>query len=152
MCFRRYRSAAAIATAMPVLLPLLILLPQRQQQLEHVYSCLQAQRKWRSCQCCWFCFCFCFVLVFVAPHQWGRGVLPLPGHTALSVTMAVVLGAIVLRVETKMAPMTMTVTSTNEMHHGAPSTPPSYPCPREGKGEGAMTICTYVGKMGNHIL
>jgi hypothetical protein len=56
--------------------------------------------------------------------------------TALSVAVAIVLGAIVLLVETKMVPTTTTVATTNEMHHGAPSTPPSDPCPRESKGKG----------------
>ncbi len=56
--------------------------------------------------------------------------------TASSVTAAVVLGAAILRVETKMAPTTKTMVTMNEMHHGMPSTLPSNPCLREGKGEG----------------
>jgi hypothetical protein len=55
--------------------------------------------------------------------------------TASSVAAAVVLGAIVPRVETKMIPMTTTVTTMNETCHGAPSTLPSNLCPREGKGK-----------------
>ncbi len=58
------------------------------------------------------------------------------GVTASYVAVAVVLGAILPQVENKMAPITMTVTTTNEMHHGAPSTLPSDPHPREGEGEG----------------
>ncbi len=69
----------------------------------------------------------------------GHGVQPLPGAdigvTALSVAAAVVLGAIIQQVETKMAPTT-TVVTTNEMRHGMPSTLPSNPCPREGEGKG----------------
>ncbi len=36
------------------------------------------------------------------------------GMTALSVATAVILGAIILQVETKMAPMMLTVATTNE--------------------------------------
>ncbi len=56
------------------------------------------------------------------------------GMTALSVAAAIVLGAMVLQVETKMVPTRTTVTMMNEMHHGAPSTPPSNPCPGKSKG------------------
>ncbi len=55
--------------------------------------------------------------------------------TALSVATAVVPGAVVLQVETKMAPTTTTVTMANEMRHGVPSTPPSDPRPREAGGD-----------------
>ncbi len=58
------------------------------------------------------------------------------GMTALSVAVAVVLGAVVPQVETKMAPMTTMMMMMIEAHHGAPSNPPSNPCLREGKGEG----------------
>jgi hypothetical protein len=78
-----------------------------------------------------FLFCF-FVLSFVAPSPWGRGVPPLPGMDigvmASSVPMAIVLGTVVLQVETKMVSTRMTMATTNEMRHGAPSTPPSDPC------------------------
>jgi hypothetical protein len=57
------------------------------------------------------------------------------GMMALSVAVAIVLGAVVPRVGKKMAPTTMTMVTTNEMRHGFPSTPPSNPCPREGKGD-----------------
>ncbi len=66
------------------------------------------------------------------------------GITASSVAAAVVLGAIVPQVETKMASTTMTMAMKNEMHHDAPSTLPSDPCPREGKGKGNE------GKDGGH--
>jgi hypothetical protein len=55
--------------------------------------------------------------------------------TASSVATAVFLDAIDPRVETKMAPMTTTVATRNEMHYGTPSTPPSDPCPGEGEGD-----------------
>ncbi len=58
------------------------------------------------------------------------------GVMASSVAAAIDLGAIVPRVETKMAPTTTTMATTNKTHHGAPSTPPSNPRPREGKGKG----------------
>jgi hypothetical protein len=69
---------------------------------------------------------FVFVFLLVAPHQY-----PMVAHlflaadigvTALSVAAAIVLGAIIPWVETKMAPTTMTVATTNEMHHSSPST------------------------------
>jgi hypothetical protein len=66
------------------------------------------------------------------------------GVTASSVAVAIVLGAVIPQVETKMVPSTMTVTTTNEMCHGMPSTLPSDPCPREGKGKGDE------GKGGGH--
>jgi hypothetical protein len=56
--------------------------------------------------------------------------------TASPVATAVVLGAVVQQVETKMVPTTTTVAMTNKMHHGAPSTLPSNPHPREGKSKG----------------
>jgi hypothetical protein len=94
-------------------------------------------------------FVFVFVFVFVAPRQWGRGVPPLcssgyrcdslvchrshcPWHRCP-------------QEETKMAPTTMTVVTMNETGHGAPSTSPSNPHPREGKGnvgKGSYLICT----------
>jgi hypothetical protein len=58
------------------------------------------------------------------------------GMMALSVAVAIVLGAVFPQVETKMAPTTATTGTTNERHHGAPSTPQSDPHPREGKGKG----------------
>jgi hypothetical protein len=58
------------------------------------------------------------------------------GVMASSATLAVALGTVVTRVETKMAPMTTTMSTTNEMRHGAPSTPLSDPLPKEGKGKG----------------
>jgi hypothetical protein len=58
------------------------------------------------------------------------------GVTASSVAAAVVLGAVIPRMETKMAPTTATVVTTNETRHVAPSTPPSDPRPRESEGEG----------------
>ncbi len=50
--------------------------------------------------------------------------------------MAVVLGAVVPQVETKMVPTTMTVATTNETRNGMPSTLLSNPCWREGEFEG----------------
>jgi hypothetical protein len=58
------------------------------------------------------------------------------GMTALSVAAAIILGAFAPQVETKMVPTTKTMATMNEMHHGAPSTPPSDPCLRKGKGDG----------------
>ncbi len=58
------------------------------------------------------------------------------GVTALSVAVAIVLGAIVPHVETKKTPTTTTMAMTNEMCHGAPSNLLSNPCLREGKGKG----------------
>ncbi len=58
------------------------------------------------------------------------------GMTASSVATAIVLGTIVLQVETKMAQITTTVATKNEMRHSAPSIPPSNPCLEEGKGKG----------------
>ncbi len=63
---------------------------------------------------------------------------------ALSVAVAVNLGDVVLQAETKMVPTTKTVATTKETHHGAPSTLPSNPCPREGKSKGNE------GKGGGH--
>ncbi len=58
------------------------------------------------------------------------------GGMASSVSMATILAAIFLQVETKMVPTTTTVVTTNETHQGAPSTRPSNLHPREGKGKG----------------
>jgi hypothetical protein len=58
------------------------------------------------------------------------------GVTALSVAMAIDLGAVIPWVEIKMMPMTMTMATTNETHHGTPSTPPYDPCPKDNKGKG----------------
>ncbi len=69
----------------------------------------------------------------VVSHPFPAGDI---GITASSVAGAVVLGAVIPQVETKMVPTTTTMTTTNETRHGAPSTPPSNPCPREGKGKG----------------
>ncbi len=66
------------------------------------------------------------------------------GMTASSVIAAIVLGAFVLRVDTKMVPTMMTLEKTNEMHHSTPFIPPSDPHPREGKGKGNE------GKSGGH--
>jgi hypothetical protein len=55
--------------------------------------------------------------------------------TALSVAVAIILGAVVMQAETKIAPTTITMGTMNKTRHGAPSTPLSDPCPREGKGE-----------------
>ncbi len=72
------------------------------------------------------------------------------GVMALSAAVTVILGASIPQVETKMAPMTMTVATTNETCHSAPSTLPSNPCPREGKGkddEGEGDSCRH-GRQG----
>jgi hypothetical protein len=66
------------------------------------------------------------------------------GGTALSVAAAIFLSAVVPQVETKTAPTTTAVATTNEMRHGAPSTLPSNPCLREGKSKGNE------GKDGGH--
>jgi hypothetical protein len=58
------------------------------------------------------------------------------GIMASSVAAAIVLSAVVPQVETKMASTMTTMAMMNEMRHGVPSTPPSYPCPRENKGKG----------------
>jgi hypothetical protein len=58
------------------------------------------------------------------------------GVTALPVATAVVHGAVIPQVETKMVPMMTTVMTMNETCHGAPSNPLSNPCLREGKGKG----------------
>ncbi len=58
------------------------------------------------------------------------------GVMASSVAVAVVLGAVILGVETNLVPTTMTVATMDETRHSAPSTLPSNPCLREGKGEG----------------
>ncbi len=52
------------------------------------------------------------------------------GARTLSIAVAVVLGTIVLQMETKMAPTTKTVVKTNETRHGMLSTPPSDSRPR----------------------
>ncbi len=79
---------------------------------------------------------FVFVFVFVFILFYVDGVMLSHLFPALPVAVAVVLGTVVPRVETKMVSKMMTVATMNEMHHGAPSTPPSNPCPREGKGKG----------------
>ncbi len=56
------------------------------------------------------------------------------GMRALSVAAAIFLGAVLLQVEMKTAPTTTTMATRNETHHGALSTPPFDPPPREGKG------------------
>jgi hypothetical protein len=53
--------------------------------------------------------------------------------TASSVAAVVFLGAVVPRAETK-EPTTTTAVTMNEACRGEPSTPPSDPCLREGKG------------------
>ena len=55
------------------------------------------------------------------------------GMTALSVAMVVFLGAVILQAETK-EPTTTTAVTMNEARRDEPSTPPSDPRPREGKG------------------
>ncbi len=69
------------------------------------------------------------------------------GVMVSSVSAAVVLGAIVLRAETKMAPTTTSMVMMNKMRHGAPSTLASDPCPIEGKGKGVVNE----GKGGGHL-
>ncbi len=89
-------------------------------------------------------FVFVFVLflfLFLLYHaEWGRGIHLFQavdiGVMASSVATAIVLRAVIPQVETKMAPTMMTLTITNEMCHGAPSTPLSDPRPREGEGKG----------------
>jgi hypothetical protein len=100
--------------------------------------------------CFHFCACFSLVLVLFlllcANEVMVSHLFPATdiGMMALSVTAAVVFGAVLQQVETKMAPTTMTVVMTNEMHHSAPYTLPSNPCPRESKGKGNE------GKGGGH--
>ncbi len=76
------------------------------------------------------------------------------GMMASSVAKAVVLGTVLLRVETKMAPMMTTMTTMNEMLHSTPSTPPSDPCPREGKGKGCKEKVAIIvmGGSGKYVL
>ncbi len=149
MCCCRYRSAAAAATATPVLPPLLPLLTQRQQRRQHRRSSLQALGWWRCHHCWWCCFCFLFLFLFLLLHANGVVVSHLflamdIGVTASSVAAAVNLSAVVPWVETKMPSTTTTVVTTNETHHGMPSTLPSNPSPREGEGKGNE------GKDGGH--
>jgi hypothetical protein len=68
----------------------------------------------------------------------ANGMLVSQLFTALSVAVGIVLGAEVLQAETKMVPTMMTLMMTNKTYHGAPSTPPSNPCPREGEGKGKV--------------
>ncbi len=108
----------------------------------------------------WFWFWFLFLFLFLLLHNDGVVVFHLfsaagIGVTALSVAVAVILGAIVPQVETKMAPMPTTVATTNEMCHGPPSTPPSDPSPREGKGnegKGGGVMVTIVGGGGKDAI
>ena len=66
------------------------------------------------------------------------------GMMASSVATAIVLGAVVPLVETKMVPTMKTMAATNETHHGPSSTPMLDPRAREGKGKGDE------GKGGGH--
>ncbi len=96
-----------------------------------------------------FLFLFLFLSLFLLLHTDGVVVSHLflaadIGMTALSIAAAVVFGPVILQVETKMVPTMKAVSTTNEMRHGAPSTPPSNPCPREGEGKGNE------GKGGRH--
>jgi hypothetical protein len=73
-----------------------------------------------------------FLFLFLLPRAYGVVVLHLSpaadvSMTASSVAVANIVGAVVPQVETKMAPTTMTVATTNETCHGAPSTLPSNP-------------------------
>ncbi len=86
-------------------------------------------------------FLFSFWFLFLLLHANGVLVSCLfpavdIGVTTLSVATVVILGAVVPRVETKMAPMMTIMATRNEMRHGAPSTLLSNPCPREDKGKG----------------
>ncbi len=45
-----------------------------------------------------------------------------------------------------------TVVTMNETRHGAPSTPPSNPCPREGKGMRARMAVVVMGGVGNDAI
>ena len=86
-------------------------------------------------------FLFLFLFLFLLLHANGVMVSHLfpaadIGLTASSVAAAVVLGTSVPRVETKMAPPTTTMATTNEMCHSTPSIPSSNPRLREGEGEG----------------
>jgi hypothetical protein len=83
---------------------------------------------------------FLFLFLFLLLHANGVVVSHLfpaadIGVTASSVAAAVVLGAVIPRVETKMAPTKLTVATMNETRHNVPSTLPSDPHPREGKGK-----------------
>jgi hypothetical protein len=84
-----------------------------------------------------FLFLFLFLLLHangvVVSHLFPAAVISVE---ASSVTTAIVLGAIVLQMETKMVPTTTTVATANKMCHGMPSTPPSNPHPKESKGGG----------------
>ncbi len=98
-----------------------------------------------------FLLLFLFLFLFLLLHANGVVVSQLfqagdIGVMALSVAATIILGAVVLRVETKMAPTTTTVATTNETRHGMPSTLPSDPHPRKGKGEGKGAE----GKGGGH--
>jgi hypothetical protein len=66
------------------------------------------------------------------------------GVTASSDATAIVLGTVVPKVVTKMAPTTMAMATMCELHHSMPSTLSSNPHPREGMGEG------YKSKGGSH--
>jgi hypothetical protein len=133
MCCHYYCSAAAAATATPVLPPLLL---SSGSMGVAVCRC----RGGDVAATVDFVFVL-FLFLFLLHHTNGAMVSHLfpatdIGVTALSVTTAVVLGAIVLQVETKMTPTTTTMTTMNEKHYGVPSTLPSNPCPKEGEGKG----------------
>jgi hypothetical protein len=94
-------------------------------------------------------FLFLFLFLFLLLHANGFMVSHLFPVTdisvmASSVTMAILLDPVIPPVETKMVPTTRTMATMNEMHHRAPSTLPSDPHPREGKGKGNE------GKDGSH--
>jgi hypothetical protein len=85
---------------------------------------------------------FVFLFFFLLLHSDGVMVSHLfpavdIGVMAATVIAAVILSAIVPQVETKMAPTTTSVATMNETCHGMPSTLPSDPHPREGKGNEA---------------
>jgi hypothetical protein len=86
-------------------------------------------------------FVFVFLFLFLLLHADGVVMSCLfsstdIGVTASSIAGVVILGAVILQVETKMVPTTTTMATTNEACHGMPSTPLSNHCLREGKGKG----------------
>ncbi len=124
---------------LPLLLPLLT---QRQQWQQHGVAVCRCRGGDVATTVVDFDFVFVlFWFWFLLLHADGVVVSPLfpaadIGVSASSVTAAVVLGAVIPRVETKMVPMKATVATTNETPHRTPSTLLSDSHPREGKGKG----------------
>jgi hypothetical protein len=83
-------------------------------------------------------FLFLFLFLFLLLHADGFVVSHLFPAADIGVTASSILGTIVPQAETKMVPTATTMATTNKTLHGAPSTLPSNPCPREGEGKGEV--------------